>query len=168
MLQTSISVDEYLSTAYHPDVDYLDGFLEERNVGEKEHGKLQRRVANLLERQGHLIPFIETRLRISPTRYRIPDVCAYHTEPDEAVFTQPPALCIEILSPEDRPNRTSRLIQDYFSIGVPSIWVFDPIQKQAFAADFSAELHRVTGSISTADQTVVLTLDEIFSSKSLF
>ena len=37
---TLISVEEYLSTSYHPDCDYVDGELEERNVGEYSHGKM--------------------------------------------------------------------------------------------------------------------------------
>jgi hypothetical protein len=28
-----VSVDEYLSTSYDPDCDYVDGVVEERNVG---------------------------------------------------------------------------------------------------------------------------------------
>ena len=34
---TMVSVDEYLHTAYHPDCDYVDGVVEDRNVGEKDH-----------------------------------------------------------------------------------------------------------------------------------
>jgi hypothetical protein len=55
-------VEEYLSTTYTPDVDYLDGHLEERNAGTKAHGKMTRHIANLLEDRG-LAAFIETRLR---------------------------------------------------------------------------------------------------------
>ena len=71
--QTPIPVDEYLVTPYHPDVNYSDGRIEERHVGEKEHGKLQFRVVYLLKRR-KLAAFIETRLRISATRYRVPDI----------------------------------------------------------------------------------------------
>src|SRR5438132_1219812 len=111
----SIPITEYLTSTYHPDVDYVDDHIEERNVGEKEHGKLQFRVAILLERQRTLIPFLATRLMISPTRYRVPDVCAYEREPDESIFTQPPALCIEVLSPEDRLSRIIEVAQDYLA-----------------------------------------------------
>ena len=38
---TLISVTEYLATSYRPDVDYLDGQLVERNVGEFDHSRLQ-------------------------------------------------------------------------------------------------------------------------------
>ena len=38
---TSISVSEYLKTSYHPDCDYVDGRIEERNVGEHDHAAVQ-------------------------------------------------------------------------------------------------------------------------------
>lgn len=36
-----VSVEEYLNTVYRPDCDYVDGELVDRNVGEKDHAKLQ-------------------------------------------------------------------------------------------------------------------------------
>jgi hypothetical protein len=60
-----VTVREYLTSIYHPDMDYVDGSLEERNMGEKEHGKLQARIWLLLNNAG-MNAFIETRLRISP------------------------------------------------------------------------------------------------------
>ena len=36
-----ISVEEYLSEVYEPDCDYMDGHLEERNLGELDHSWLQ-------------------------------------------------------------------------------------------------------------------------------
>src|SRR6266853_79433 len=163
MLQTLVSIEEYLSTAYHPDVDYVEGFAEERNVGEKEHGKLQFRITVLLKRLRKVMPFIETRLKISDTRYRVPDVCAYDKEPDESIFTQPPVLCIEILSPEDRMSRIMTVVEDYLSMGVPTVWVLDPLRKKAYVADQSVRFHEVTGQISTSDGRVAFTLEEIFS-----
>ena len=41
MATTIVSVEEYLRGDYHPDVDYVDGQLEDRNVGEYDHGALQ-------------------------------------------------------------------------------------------------------------------------------
>ena len=37
-----ISVDEYLHSVYEPDVDFVDGALEDRNLGEYEHWCIQR------------------------------------------------------------------------------------------------------------------------------
>jgi hypothetical protein len=38
-LQTSLA--EYLRTSYHPDRDYVDGEVQERNWGEFDHGLAQ-------------------------------------------------------------------------------------------------------------------------------
>jgi len=38
---TLISVEQYLATSYRPDCDYVDGRIEERNLGEWDHSKLQ-------------------------------------------------------------------------------------------------------------------------------
>ena len=37
-----ISLETYLTTSYEPDADYVDGVLEDRNVGEYDHNMVQR------------------------------------------------------------------------------------------------------------------------------
>ncbi len=37
-----VTVDEYLHTSYEPDMDYVDGHIEDRNVGEFDHARIQR------------------------------------------------------------------------------------------------------------------------------
>jgi hypothetical protein len=46
MATTAIPVEEYLRTTYHPDMEYVDGQLVERNVGERRHSRLQFFVGN--------------------------------------------------------------------------------------------------------------------------
>jgi hypothetical protein len=38
---TLISLDDYLNTSYSPDMEFRDGVLVERNVGEEAHMRLQ-------------------------------------------------------------------------------------------------------------------------------
>jgi Uma2 family endonuclease len=118
-LPTLISVDEYLHTVYEPDCDYVDGVVLERNVGEKDHSKAQLAILSYLwERSKRRSLFViqSQRIRISATRYRVPDICVVAgPEPDEQIFTSPPFLCIEILSPEDRMSRMQRKIDDYLT-----------------------------------------------------
>ncbi len=162
MLQTLVSVEEYLTTDYSPDVDYVDGRIEERNMGEKDHGKLQLELAILLRGLKGVYVFIETRMRVSATRYRVPDVCAFvDHEPSEQVFTEPPFLCVEILAPEDRLSRVMKVVQDYLQMGVPNVWILDPWNKQAYIAD-AGGLRVVTDRIGTADGRVVFRLEEVF------
>ena len=40
-----VSVEEYLATSYRPDCDYVDGRIEERNLGEFDHSRLQTAMA---------------------------------------------------------------------------------------------------------------------------
>src|SRR3954452_12251839 len=164
---TLVSVDEYLHTAYHPDCDYLDGVLEDRNVGVKDHNKVQRAVlVHLHLRQVELGIFViqEQRLQLGPNRYRVPDVCVVvGTEPDEQIFTQPPFLCIEILSPEDRMSRMQDRIHDYLTFGVRYVWVIDPQTRRAWIYT-SDSIHEVRdGILRTQSPDIEVPLVRLFA-----
>src|SRR5580692_3206836 len=96
-----VSVEEYLSSSYEPDCDYVDGVLEERNLGEWDHSRLQTALAAYLkgrERQWNVWVIVEQRIRVSPKRFRIPDVCVFRRDREiEQVPTKPPLVCIEVL-----------------------------------------------------------------------
>jgi Uma2 family endonuclease len=131
-----VSVEEYLSSAYEPDCDYVDGVLEERNLGEWDHGRFQTALAAYLkgrERQWNVWVIVEQRIRVSPKRFRIPDVCVFLRDREiEQVPTKPPLVCIEVLSPEDRWSRVEARIEDFLAMGVERVWVFDPQERQVF------------------------------------
>src|SRR5579872_1908850 len=97
---TLISVEEYLATSYRPDCDYVDGRIEERNLGELDHSSLQTAVAAYFfsrRKQWNITVVVEQRVQVSAARFRIPDVCVVLGEPDGQIFRQPPFICIEIL-----------------------------------------------------------------------
>ena len=76
-MPVAVSVDEYLHTDYEPDCDYVDGELIERNVGEKKHGKTQKKLLiDFEQRSDELGIFVlqEQRVQISERRYRVPDL----------------------------------------------------------------------------------------------
>lgn len=160
---TLVPVEEYLSTAYDPDPDYVDGELEDRNVGKKSHAKVQSKLDRLLGiRYPSLFVTVEQRIKVSETRYRVPDVCVMLVEPDEEVFTEPPFLCIEVLSPEDRASRMERKIADYLKCGVRYIWVVDPQTREAFVHTPTG-MHLVEdGVLRTSDPDIGVPLAEIF------
>jgi Uma2 family endonuclease len=161
---TLVPVEEYLSTSYDPDCDYVDGELEDRNVGEKGHSKVQGDLYFYLSTHcPSLFVVIEQRIRISANRYRVPDVCTTLGEPDEEVFTKPPFLCVEILSLEDRAGRIQRKIGDYQKFGVRYIWVIDPRKREAFVYT-AISMHEVEdGMLRTSDPDIAVPLSELFS-----
>ena len=133
-LQTAqVSVEEYLHSVYRPDVDYVDGVLEDRNVGEYDHSSLQGALSACFRarRSEWNIRVAQALLmRISETRYRVPDTSIFSRDlPVEQVFTRPPLVCIEVLSPEDRIKRFQARVQDYFHMGVKAVWILDPREK---------------------------------------
>src|SRR5579863_7520996 len=103
-----ISVEEYLTTMYHPDCDYVDGEVLERNMGELDHASFETALGAYFfarRKEWNITVLTEMRVQVKPTRYRIPDVCVVLGGTDEKILTKPPFLCIEILSPEDRWSR---------------------------------------------------------------
>ena len=82
---TLISVEQYLATSYRPDCDYVDGRIEERNLGEWDHSKLQAAIiAFFYQRRTawNISVAPEQRIQVSPTRFRIPDFCVVLGKPD--------------------------------------------------------------------------------------
>jgi Uma2 family endonuclease len=136
-----IPVEEYLRTTYRPDMEYVDGELVERHVGERKHSRLQTLLVLELgprEREHGFHVFTEQRVRVLGTkhRYRIPDVCVmalpYRSEP---VLATPPHLIIEILSPDDETADTLARVADYLRFGVSHIWIADPYKRTVQEAD---------------------------------
>lgn len=73
-----VSVDEYLHADYEHDMDYVDGVLEERDLGENSHSNLQGELFALFHNhrgEWHVKTYIEQLVQISPTCYRVPDIC---------------------------------------------------------------------------------------------
>ena len=165
--RTLISVEEYLRTSYRPDCDYVDGEVLERNVGEKDHGKTQKSLYlyfGAREKEWGIWVIAEQRVQVTPTRFRVPDFCVLLEEPDEQIFTRPPFVCVEILSPEDRMSRVTQKADDYLRMGVRYVWVLDPSTKRAWSIT-PAEGWREerTGTLRTQDPAIELPLSEIFA-----
>ena len=162
-----VPVGEYLSTDYSPDCDYIDGVLEDRNVGEHDHGRLQAMLISLLmalEKKLGIRVVAEQRVQISLTRFRVPDVCVVIGKPDEQVFTRPPFLCAEILSPEDRMSRMDRKVRDYLGFGVPYVWVIDPTNRTATTyTPHQGTLVTGDGVLQTVDPEIIISLPDLFA-----
>ncbi|MGI8772824.1 MAG: Uma2 family endonuclease [Acidobacteriaceae bacterium] len=133
---TTIPVETYLHSTYHPDCDFVDGEVRERTVGEKDHARLQKLLLLFfagIEDQARISVYPELRTQVSPTRYRVPDITVLEADaPDEQVITHPPLIVIEILSPEDTFARVRERIEDYLAFGIPHIWIVDPRDRMGY------------------------------------
>ncbi len=154
-------MEEYLNTAYSPDREYVDGVVVGRNVGERPHSKVQQNLSVSIElKYPTLFVWPEQRLRTVPDqRCRVPDLCVTVDDPGIDVFEQPPLICIEILSRKDRLSRVLAKLEEYAAMGVPHIWLLDPLAKTAKVfrngrLDEAAEL--------TAGPDISLPLSDVF------
>jgi Uma2 family endonuclease len=124
-----IPLAEYLETSYRRDREYIDGEIRERNAGKWEHSRLQYLLSLRFgpkESEWRVLGATEQRIRVSPTRVRIPDLIVVRDEEQPDVTLEPPLLVIEILSPDDSYSDTEERAEDYFRMGVSTVWIIDP------------------------------------------
>ena len=163
-----ISVEDYLNTSF-PDADceYVDGVIVERNLGEKDHSRLQRELIRfffVLQDKLRTFTFPAQRIQVKQTRFRVPDICVYlGKEPEEQIFTTPPFLIIEILSKDDRASDLQEKIDDYLEFGVPYVWTIDPRRRLG-------SIHTANGShepkdriLRTHNPNINASLEELFT-----
>lgn len=131
-----MSLREYLRTMFHPDRDYVDGFAEERNVGEFGHARIQGMLMKLLgnrEEEWGIQVVPECRLQVRRDRFRVVDVMVLWAEHElDRYPTTAPLICIEVLSPEDSWVRLREVLEDYIALGANNVWAFDPEKREAF------------------------------------
>jgi Uma2 family endonuclease len=127
---TLVSEEEYLHTSYKPDCGFQDGVLLERNVGTESHSWLQAALAAYFfnrRKLWNITAYTGQRIRVRAGKYMLPDICVLQgLRRRESVFTAPPFLVVEILSPEDRPIRVNDTVRAWLDFGVPFVWVIDP------------------------------------------
>jgi Uma2 family endonuclease len=161
-VETLISVDEYLNTSYDPDMEYVDGVLVERNVGDLSHSLVQRNIGYHLTRKYPAIYALpELRSQTRSTRYRLPDVCVLLTFPQTDYLLEAAFLAVEILSKSDSMTSMIEKLNEYSQKGVANIWLFDPRLEKMFT--FRAHtLQEVEDIIATDDPRLELTHAEVF------
>jgi len=160
-----IPVEEYLSTDYSPDCDFVDGVLEDRHVGERDHGLLQAALIvwfHARRKEFGIVVISEQRVQVSSSRFSIPDVCVTLGLPDEQIYTTPPFLCIEILSPSDQMGRVLAKIADYLNFGVPHVWLIDPRDRTATVFTTSEAKPVNDGILRTQNPDIAVPLSELF------
>ncbi len=162
-----ISIEEYLASSYEPDLEFVDGVLEEKNMGDWDHSFLQAMLSHwfLQHREEWKINVLtEYRTRTSKTRVRLPDICVVRQgEAVERVRVTAPLLCIEILSPEDRPGRVMKRLDDFVAMGAENLWILDPSDRSA-ATYTRFGMKPVSGTrLEVAESPIYLDVAEIFA-----
>jgi Uma2 family endonuclease len=161
-----LSIEEYLRTSYRPDADYVNGEIEERNLGEYEHARLQYLLAAYFvtrEKLWAIKGVVEQRIRINSSRVRVADFAILRADaPREKVTETPPLICIEIMSPEDRLSRAEQVLADYFAMGVANIWLIDPLRRAAFTFTANGLQKSDALELTTQDGQIRLSVGELF------
>jgi Uma2 family endonuclease len=162
-VSTLIPVEEYLRTSYEPDVEYVDGVLVERHVGDWLHSLIQ---SNLIfairSRYPHIYVLPELRSKTTETRYRLADVCVLLAPPKTRYLLDAAYLAIEILSEDDSMSKMMEKLAEYERKGVPNIWVIDP-RLSTMSVYAAGTLQEVKDIITTiGEPRLELTREEIF------
>jgi Uma2 family endonuclease len=159
-----VPISEYLATSYHPDREYVDGAILERNVGEYDHSRLQGAVTAWFynrRRELRIQALPEQRVQVSRDRFRIPDVCVTAgPDPGEQILTSPPLICIEIISRDDRMIDLQAKIDDYLDFGVPNVWLIDPRARRAWHCTREG-MHEVR-ELRAASPEIAIPLPDLF------
>lgn len=164
---TLVSVEEYLRTSF-PDADreYVDGRIVERNVGRIDHSDVQSAVACYLSThyRRRIWTGVAVRVQVKRTRFRIPDVTVMPgTKPAGEIIQTPPAIAIEVLSPDDRAGDLEDKIADYLAFGVPYVWVINPESHRAHVHTQDGSHEVKDGLLRAESIKVEVPLAEIFA-----
>jgi Uma2 family endonuclease len=161
------TVREYLRTSWSPDREFVDGRIEERNLGEKEHSILQRFLTVLfaikrLEWAVEVFP--ELRTQTKARNFRVPDVLVTRAgEKFERYVTSPPLIAVEILSPEDSLQAMQQKAAEYWHFGVEQIWIIDPESRIAYRYTGSSLDEVSDGALTVPGTPIRVALSEMFA-----
>jgi Uma2 family endonuclease len=161
------TVREYLRTNWSPDREFVDGCIEELNLGEKEHSLIQRYLTFLfmLKRAEWGVEDVPSlRTQTQTKRFRVPDVLVMRAEEKfERYVTQPPLIATEILSPEDTLTAMRAKAAEYRDFGVENIWIIDPEPRIVYRY-VSGALEEVRTDELTVEGTAIrVVLSEMFA-----
>lgn len=160
-------LEEYLSTTYRPDREFIDGIVVERKSGGDDHDNVRSALIHefvALRWKHSLQVFPSLRTRVSPHRIRIPDLCiVVGDKPREQVSTTPPLLCAEVLSNDDAMDSMLERIEDYLNFGVRYVWVLSPRLRRAWVYTSEGAEEARNGFLRTHDPALEIALKELFA-----
>lgn len=156
-----VSVEDYLRRTEKPYCEYVDGVLYAKAMPTILHALIQKILMRMLDNQG-VESVAEVHVRLSPTKYLIPDVIAAATL-ERPYPTKPVLLCVEILSPEDRVGAMLAKCEQYHAWGVPFCWVIDPEKQIGWQYHAGGDPERVDRGATLIAGQLQVALEELFS-----
>jgi Uma2 family endonuclease len=161
------TVREYLRTSWSPDREFVDGRIEERNLGEKEHSIIQRFLTVLFairRAEWGVEVFPELRTQTAARNFRVPDVLVIRAgERFDRYITNPPLIAIEILSPEDTLRGMQEKAAEYRRFGIENIWIIDPEPRLAYSFTAAGLEEVQTGELIVPGTPIRVVLSEMFA-----
>jgi Uma2 family endonuclease len=156
-----VSVEEYLRRTEKPNAEYEDGVVYPKPLPSFSHADLEYVATDLLRKQGaHAFP--ELTVRVTPTKFLVPDVAAVRRVEGD-YLTEPAVLCIEILSPGQRLGEMLAKCEKYHAWGVPYCWVIDPEKKTAWEYHSGGEPVKMDPNGALRAGELGIALPELFS-----
>jgi Uma2 family endonuclease len=156
---TQIPVEQYLSTSYERESEYIRGEIVEKPMGNLIHSIIQQFLSVRLHAVGLCCP--ELRLRLAEDLVLVPDLSVFVTSrPTEQVPTRPPDIVVEIVSPDQRYPEMLEKLEEYRRWGVPHIWVVEP-QMQRLQIYTESGLANVS-QIELPERGFALSASELF------
>ena len=129
-IAASVTIEEYLATSYHPDVEFIDGLLKEKPMVGLPHGEVQAILAAWF--RSHRVEWgirvaVDTRTQVQESRVRLPDIVVVSKDERSAgTLLSPPLIAIEILSPADKYTDLKNRASDLQAMGTENVWLIDP------------------------------------------
>ena len=161
-----ISLEEYLRSRYEPECELIGGELFQKPTGTREHMRMERRLADLLARdeRAGLGEVIHELSVLRGDEVRIPDLVFARpgAQFQNGILIDAPVLCVEMLSPSQRPSELFAKCEVYHTWGVPYCWIIDPAKKLAWEYHQDAPVQLIPPSASLTAGEITVTCNELF------
>jgi Uma2 family endonuclease len=166
-----LTVTGYLRTSYEPHCEYLDGDLRPKQPKDDAGSSLLAALVVALAAQDRRLGLRvrpSRHIRISPTRYRVPDVAVFLEVDKQVAATTAPLLTVEIVSPEDTSSGLLEAVHDHLAMGAETVIVADPHARAVFLATARQPLHQLTPPLKIQIEvpnrgTLDIDFDQVFA-----
>jgi Uma2 family endonuclease len=160
-----VPVEEYLSTTYRPNCEYIDGVLRPKPMPTRKHGLMEGWLVVLIQRAFPEFEAVtEVTVRIHADRYLVPDLLVQRRDRIQDPYPiEPVHLCAEILSPDDRMSEVFAKCEEYHAWGVATTWIIDPEALRCWVYCAGERPNEVAEPGSLTAEGIAISVAELFS-----